>query len=107
MRCPECDQTFRTLKSRIFDFTTSVLGCPVAGPWPAYTAKVYIDNVELVKCNCGVAPNVTHLDSLHLTLCGPSSDIEDMPIDPFSGLTYMGTWDDIEEGWILSEHQEQ
>lgn len=107
MRCPECSQTFKILKSRIFDFTTTTFGCPINGHWPGYTATVYIDNVELVKCNCGVAPNVPHLDSLQDTLCGPSSNIEDMPIDPFSDNIYMATWDDDEEGWILSQHQEQ
>ena len=107
MRCPECNQTFIILESRIFDFTTTVFGCPTSGHWPGYTAKVYIDNVELVKCKCGVAPNVPHLDSLQNTLCGPADRDGDMPIDPFSGEIYMGTWDDDEEGWLLSQHQEQ
>ena len=105
MRCPECNQTFKILESRIFDFTTSTFGCPISGHWPGYTAKVYIDNVELVKCNCGVAPNVPHLDTLQTILCGePAGEVS---IDPFSDAIYMGTWDDDEEGWILSQHQEQ
>ena len=108
MRCPECNQTFKILESRIFDFTTTTFGCPLKGPWSGYTAKVYIDNVELVGCECGVAPNVPHLDSLQEMLYGPSSAGRgDMPIDPFSDEIYMGTWDDNEEGWLLSQHQEQ
>lgn len=107
MRCPECNQTFIILESRIFDFTSTVFGCPRSGRWPGYTAKVYIDNVELVKCKCGVAPNVPHLDSLQDLLCGPAASDGDMPIDPFSDEIYMGTWDDDEEGWNLSQHQEQ
>jgi hypothetical protein len=104
MRCPECNQNFKILESRIFDFTTTTFGCPIKGPWSGYTAKVYIDNVELVKCNCGVAPNVPHLDTLETML---SDDAKDVRIDPSSGAIYMCTWDDDEEGWILSQHQEQ
>ena len=107
MRCPECNQTFVILESRIFDFTSTIFGCPVSGRWPGYTAKVYIDNVELVKCKCGVAPNVPHLDSLQDLLCEPVARGGDMPIDPSSDEIYMGTWDDDEECWKLSQHQEQ
>ena len=95
MRCSECQQTLRVLKSKIFDFTTTTFGSAATGNWPGYTAKVYIDNVELVKCKCGVAPNVPHLDSLKLALCG-SADAEDTRIDPFSSKIYVGTWDSEE-----------
>lgn len=107
MRCPECNQIFTILESRIFDFTTTIFGCLGATRWPGYTAKVYIDNVELVKCKCGISPNVPHLASLQdLLLCDSSSNKGDIRIDPFSDEIYMGTWDD-KEGWILSQHQEQ
>lgn len=108
MRCPECNQIFTILESRIFDFTTTIFGCLGATRWPGYTAKVYIDNVELVKCKCGIAPNVPHLDSLQdLLLCDSSPNKGDIRIDPFSDEIYMGTWDDDKEGWVLSQHQEQ
>jgi hypothetical protein len=68
---------------------------------------VYIDNVELVKCKCGVAPNIPQIETLQHTLFGTSADNGNMSIDPFSDVIYMGTWDDDDEGWILSQHQEQ
>ena len=105
MRCPECDKTFEILQSRIFDFTTTTLGCPRSGRWPAYTAKVYIDNIELVKCGCGVAPNVPCLDELESLLFGNGSQTDN--IDPKSEFVYVGTWDDDNESWSLSQHQEQ
>jgi hypothetical protein len=107
MRCPECNQTYKTLDSRIFDFTTRTLGCPRTGDWPEYSAKVYIDNVNLLVCPCGVTPEVPELEELKQGLLGASPPgTNSSPIDPFSGLVYMGTWDD-EEGWIISQHQEQ
>lgn len=106
MRCPECNQTFEILQSRIFDFTTTTLGCPRSGRWPEYTARVYIDNVELVKCGCGVAPNVPHPAELQSLLFG-GLKTDDIAFDPKSGLVYLGTWDDDKESWSLSQHQEQ
>jgi hypothetical protein len=107
MRCPECDKTFEILQSRIFDFTTTTLGCPRSGRWPEYTAKVYIDNVELVKCGCGVAPNVPCLDELESLLFGKDLKADDIALDPKSKLVYVGTWSDDKESWSLSQHQEQ
>lgn len=106
MRCPECNQTFEILKSKIYDFTTTALGCPLKGPYPTYTARVYIDNVELVKCLCGVAPNIPRLSELQTLLFGENVKSEDISFDPHSGMVYMGTWDDDDEGWSLSQHQE-
>ena len=107
MRCPECKQTVKILESRIFDFTTKTFGCRTNGHWPGHTAKVYIDNVELVECKCGVTPNVPYLDSLQTALRNASSAEAEVSLDPFSNKIYVSTWDAEEKGWVLSQYQEQ
>lgn len=110
MRCPECNQTFEVLDSSIFDFTSTALGCPLKGHWPKYTARVYIDNVELLRCGCGIAPNVPVFERLQALLFGANpreaTQGGPMPIDPYSDRIYMATWDLDSEGWLLSQHQE-
>ncbi len=111
MRCPDCGRRFEVLDSKIYDYTESALGCSVTGHWPKYTARVYIDNVELLECSCGVAPNVPRLSGLQMCLFGdtPAENVKagKIPIDPYSGLVYVGTWDDGTESWTISQHQEQ
>lgn len=110
MRCPECSQIFEVLDSHFFDFTSTALGCPLRGHWPKHTARVYLDNVELLRCGCGIAPNVPAFKGLQNSLFGenPLEKVEGgMPIDPYSDSIYMATWDTDSESWLLSQHQEQ
>ena len=111
MRCPDCGQTFKVLDQLLYDFTTTILGCPVTGHWPKYTARVYVDNVELLKCNCGVCANVPDLEGLHHSFFGtePSHNIlnGNIALDPYSNWIYMGTWDNDDQEWVMSRHREQ
>lgn len=109
MRCPDCGQRFEVLDSPIYDYTTTILGCPVKGRWPKYTARVYIDNIELLQCDCGVGANVPDLEGLHRSFFGsdPKNLINgNIAIDPYSDAIYMGTWDECYQEWILSQHRE-
>ena len=110
MHCQDCGGQFQVLASRLYDYTNNALGCPVKGHWPKYTARVYVDNVELRKCGCGVCVNVP-LERLHYHLFGndPASSIAsgDIALDPYSGLIYVGTWNPETQDWILSQHREQ
>lgn len=111
MRCPDCGRQFQVLKSKIWDYTECALGCSVSGHWPKYTARVYVDNVELLKCGCGVCVNVPELDRLHYHFFGndPATNIAagNIALDPYSDLIYVGTWDEENQDWILSQHREQ
>ena len=111
MQCPKCEQIFRILKSRLFDYTRCALGCPVRGRWPNYTAKIYVDNIELLECNCGVCVNLPDIDGLHYTFFPEeqvlkSSKVDTSRIDPYSNLIYVGLWDDDDQGWTLTAHRE-
>ena len=105
MRCPECGETFEILESRLYDFTDSSLGCKKTGHFPEHTSRVVLDNIEMLRCACGDAPNVPHLGRLQTLLFG--EDGSNPNIDPYSGAIYMSTWDDDDEIWILSRHAEQ
>ncbi len=111
MRCPDCCRQFQILESTIWDYTESALGCPVTGRWPKYTARVYVDNVELLECGCGPCVNVPHLERLNHHIFGnnPASNIAsgNIALDPYSAWIYVGTWDDDTSEWILSQHKEQ
>ena len=110
MRCPDCGQRFQVLDAQIVDYTESALGCSVAGHWPKYTARVYVDNVKLQKCGCGVCASVPQLEKLRHSFFGsdPAENIAsgNIALDPYSDLIYMGTWDDESQDWILTQHRE-
>ena len=110
MKCPDCGRRFQVLDSKIYDYTECVLGCSVTGHWPKYTARVYVDNVELLRCGCGVCVNVPELEKLHYTFFGdnPASNIAagNIALNPYSDTIYVGTWDDDDQDWILSQHKE-
>ena len=105
MQCPECDFRFEILEQKLHDFTESAFGCPVKGNWPQYTARMYIDNIELLECGCGVCLNVPELDKLRHSIYGTES--AKMSLDPYSDLIYLGTWDDDSKSWVVSKHREQ
>lgn len=107
MQCPECGDSFEILDSRLYNFTDCSLGCRVTGRWPKHTARVLLDNVELLQCACGVCVNVPHLNRVQQLLFNDGSDPKNINIDPYSDYIYVGTWDDDEQVWILSQHLEQ
>ncbi len=110
VRCPDCGRRFDILDSKIYDYTECALGCLVTGPWPKYTARVYVDNVELLECGCGVCVNVPALAKLHHNFFGDnpasSNAADNIALDPYSDTIYVITWDDDHQDWILSQHRE-
>lgn len=109
MRCPECEEAFRVLESRFYDYTESLLGCHITGKWPKHTAKVYVDNIELLECDCGICVNIPDIEALHYTFFSEEPVIKSSAvhtsIDPYSNLIYVGLWDDVAQKWTLTSHR--
>lgn len=112
MECPDCRQELEILQFDTYDYTPIALGDPISGQWPKYSSKVYVNNVEVMICECGEVVSIPDIEGLHLCLFGGSVTSEffnpgDVTVDPYSGKVYMGVWDDDFGHWDLTAHVEQ